>query len=81
MDNPDKKQPLSPEIEEILSRCTEREAKVLRLRLGLEDGKCKTLQETSEILGISPDRIRHMEHKAMHRHSIHRVKKIKDFYT
>lgn len=69
-------------LEEILQKCTEREAQVLRLRFGLEDGKPKTLSEMAELLGVSRERVRQIENKAFRRHSqARRAKKIKDFYN
>ena len=83
--NDNKQSQLSPDflerIREILSRCTEREALVLRIRFGLDDSKVKTLEETAELLGVSRERVRQIENKAIRRHTgAHRAKKIKDFY-
>lgn len=75
--NPD----LLERLQEALSRCTEREALVLRIRFGLDDGKVKTLEETAELLGVSRERVRQIENKAIRRHTgARRAKKIKDFY-
>lgn len=68
-------------LNKLLERCTEREAEVLRLRFGLTDGKTRTLEEVAEIFGISRERVRQIEHKAIHR-PVHltRRKKISDYY-
>ena len=69
-------------LQEILSRCSERELQVLRVRLGLDDGKAKTLEETAEMFGISRERVRQIENKALRRHiRASRTKKISDFYV
>ena len=76
--NPD----LYEKIQQFLSKCTEREALVMRLRCGLDDGKVKTLGEVAELLGISRERVRQIEYKALHRHRPpRRAKKIRDFYS
>lgn len=68
-------------LQEIFSRCTERELQVLRARLGLDDGKAKTLEETAEIFGISRERVRQIECKAIRHHvRARRSKSIRDFY-
>lgn len=68
-------------LNKLLERCTEREAEVLRLRFGLTDGKTRTLEEVAEIFGVSRERVRQIEHKAIHR-PVHltRRKKISDYY-
>jgi RNA polymerase primary sigma factor len=72
---------LSENLQKFLFKCTEREVLVLRLKYGLDDGKVKTLGEVAEILGISRERVRQIEYKALHRHRpLHRAKKIRDFY-
>jgi len=64
-----------------LSVCTEREALVLRTRLGLDDGRIKTVEETAVLMDISCERVRQIERKAVYKHgSYRRVKKIRDFY-
>lgn len=50
---------------ELLSNLKEREAEILKMRYGIEDGKPKTLQEISELMGISKERVRQIENKAM----------------
>ena len=67
-------------LKEVLHTLTLREAKVLRLRYGLEDGIERTLEQVAEIFGLTRERIRQIEAKALRklRHP-HRSKKIKDF--
>jgi RNA polymerase primary sigma factor len=52
-------------MNELLSNLKEREAEVLKMRYGIEDGKPKTLQEISEKMGISKERVRQIEKRAM----------------
>ena len=68
-------------LNKLLESLTEREAEVLRLRFGLTDGKTRSLEEVTEILGVSRERVRQIEHKALHR-PVHptRRKKIADYY-
>lgn len=49
----------------VLSILTERESKVLRLRFGLDDGKQRTLEEVGRSLGVTRERIRQIEAKAI----------------
>ena len=72
---------LSEALTEILGTLTEREADVLRLRFGMYDGKTHTLEEVGQIFGVTRERIRQIENKAIRklRHQS-RAKKIKDFY-
>ena len=60
---------------------TEREADVLRMRFGMYDGRTHTLEEVGQIFGVTRERIRQIENKAIRklRHPS-RAKKIKDFY-
>ena len=69
-------------LSELLEKLTDREAEVLKLRFGLMDGKQRTRKEVAQILDISPERVRQIEHKAIHR-PVHlkRRKKIADYYT
>ena len=56
---------LSHTIDSLLAMLTERQQQVLRLRFGMEDGVCHSLEETGEILGISKERSRQIEKQAM----------------
>ena len=72
---------LAEALEEILQTLTEREAEVLRMRFGMFDGRTHTLEEVGQIFGVTRERIRQIENKAIRklRHPS-RAKKIKDFY-
>lgn len=72
---------LSEALTEILGTLTEREADVLRMRFGMYDGRTYTLEEVGQIFGVTRERIRQIENKAIRklRHPS-RAKKIKDFY-
>ena len=72
---------LSEALTEILGTLTEREADVLRMRFGMYDGRTHTLEEVGQIFGVTRERIRQIESKAIRklRHPS-RAKKIKDFY-
>ena len=71
---------LKEQLEDVLSSLTEREAKVLRLRFGLEDGRPRTLEEVGKEFDVTRERIRQIEAKALRklRHPS-RSKKLKDF--
>ena len=56
---------LHDELEEVLNTLTPREADVLRLRFGLEDGKSHTLEEVGVVFNITRERIRQIEAKAL----------------
>ena len=72
---------LAEALSEILSTLTDREADVLRMRFGMYDGRTHTLEEVGQIFGVTRERIRQIENKAIRklRHPS-RAKKIKDFY-
>lgn len=53
------------EVQEMLSTLTEKEQKILRLRYGLEDGNVHTLEETGQMLGVTRERIRQLESRAL----------------
>ena len=59
---------------------SEREAQVLQLRFGLEDGRSRTLEEVGKDFGVTRERIRQIEAKALRklRHPM-RSKKLRDF--
>ncbi|MDD4036395.1 MAG: RNA polymerase sigma factor RpoD [Bacilli bacterium] len=71
---------LKEELAGVLRTLTEREAKVLILRFGLNDGQPRTLEEVGQIFGVTRERIRQIEAKALRklRHPS-RSKKLKDF--
>ena len=71
---------LKEQLNEVLSTLTDREAKVLKLRFGLEDGKSRTLEEVGQRFDVTRERIRQIEAKALRklRHPS-RSKKVKDF--
>ena len=71
---------LKEEIKDVLLTLTEREEQVLKLRFGLEDGHQRTLEEVGQLFGVTRERIRQIEAKALRklRHPS-RSKKLKDF--
>ena len=71
---------LREQLNEVLNTLTEREAKVLKLRFGLEDGKSRTLEEVGQRFEVTRERIRQIEAKALRklRHPS-RSKKVRDF--
>ncbi|HHW91965.1 MAG TPA: RNA polymerase sigma factor RpoD [Firmicutes bacterium] len=71
---------LKEQLEEVLETLTPREKKVLRLRFGIDDGRARTLEEVGQIFGVTRERIRQIEAKALRklRHPS-RSKKLKDF--
>ncbi len=73
---------LKDEISEVLLTLTEREEQVLKLRFGLEDGTCRTLEEVGNIFGVTRERIRQIEAKALRklRHPS-RSRKLKDYLS
>ena len=72
---------LAEALKEILDTLTEREADVLRMRFGMYDGRTHTLEEVGQSFGVTRERIRQIENKAIRklRHPS-RAKKIRDFY-
>ena len=72
---------LAEALKEILDTLTDREAEVLRMRFGMYDGRTHTLEEVGQSFGVTRERIRQIENKAIRklRHPS-RAKKIKDFY-
>ncbi|MBE6153762.1 MAG: RNA polymerase sigma factor RpoD [Firmicutes bacterium] len=71
---------LKDQISTVLMTLTDREEQVLKLRFGLIDGTCRTLEEVGQIFGVTRERIRQIEAKALRklRHPS-RSKKLKDF--
>ena len=73
---------LKEELSGVLLTLTEREEKVLRLRFGLDDGQCRTLEEVGQVFNVTRERIRQIEAKALRklRHPS-RSRKLRDFLT
>ena len=73
---------LKEQLEEVMGTLTPREAKVLKLRFGLEDGKARTLEEVGKEFQVTRERIRQIEAKALRklRHPS-RSKRLKDYMT
>ncbi len=71
---------LKEQLEEVLDTLTPREEKVLRLRFGLDDGRSRTLEEVGQEFGVTRERIRQIEAKALRklRHPS-RSRKLKDY--
>lgn len=71
---------LKEQIESVLDTLTDREENVLRLRFGLDDGRTRTLEEVGKVFGVTRERIRQIEAKALRklRHPS-RSKQLKDF--
>ncbi|MDA8347033.1 MAG: RNA polymerase sigma factor RpoD [Thermaerobacter sp.] len=71
---------LREQIGEVLSSLTPREKRVLELRFGLDDGRARTLEEVGQVFGVTRERIRQIEAKALRklRHPS-RSKKLKDY--
>ncbi len=73
---------LKEQLEEVMGTLTPREAKVLKLRFGLEDGKARTLEEVGKEFKVTRERIRQIEAKALRklRHPS-RSKRLKDYMS
>ena len=73
---------LKEQLEEVMQTLTPREAKVLKLRFGLEDGKARTLEEVGREFKVTRERIRQIEAKALRklRHPS-RSKRLKDYMS
>ncbi len=71
---------LKEQIQDVLDTLTDRESRVLQLRFGLEDGRSRTLEEVGREFGVTRERIRQIEAKALRklRHPT-RSRKLRDF--
>ena len=74
------RQMLKEQMEDVLETLSERERRVLEMRFGLEDGRGRTLEEVGREFGVTRERIRQIEAKALRklRHPS-RAKKLKDY--
>jgi len=72
---------LKDRLKEISSELTPRELKILAMRFGLDDGVMHTLEETGEEFGVTRERIRQIQAKALEKLRKHReLKKVRDYY-
>ena len=72
---------LKDRLKEISSELTQRELKILGMRFGLEDGVMHTLEETGEEFGVTRERIRQIQAKALEKLRRHtELRKVKDYY-
>ena len=71
---------LKEQLDDVLETLTPREKKVLKLRFGLDDGRSRTLEEVGQVFGVTRERIRQIEAKALRklRHPM-RSKRLKDY--
>ena len=73
---------LRQQLMEILDTLSEREAKVLRLRYGLDDGRPRTLEEVGKEFNVTRERVRQIEAKALRKiRNPNRSNKLRDFLT
>lgn len=67
-------------LDEVMTALSPREARILRLRFGLRDGRPHTLEEVGEKFGLTRERIRQIEHQALARlRHPHRSKQLRDY--
>jgi RNA polymerase primary sigma factor len=72
---------LKDRLKEISSELTPRELKILGMRFGLDDGVMHTLEETGEEFGVTRERIRQIQAKALEKLRKHKeLKKVRDYY-
>jgi RNA polymerase primary sigma factor len=76
------RQLLREQMKDILDSLTVRERRVLRLRFGLDDGQSRTLEEVGQKMGVTRERVRQIEAKALRklRHPL-RSRKLKDYLS
>ena len=73
---------LKEKIEELLNTLTPREARILRLRFGLQNGHCYTLEEVGQKFGLTRERIRQIEGRALRRlRHPRRSRKLRDYLS
>jgi len=71
---------LREKVEEVLNTLSPREARILRLRFGLQNGRCYTLEEVGQKFGLTRERIRQIEGKALRRlRHPRRSRQLRDF--
>jgi RNA polymerase primary sigma factor len=71
---------LRENLNEVLALLSPREQKILRMRFGLEDGKTHTLEEVGKEFGVTRERIRQIEAKALTKLKTHKeAKRLKDY--
>ncbi len=71
---------LRDHLEEIINELTPREQKILEMRFGLKDGVTHTLEEVGQVFGVTRERIRQIEAKALDRiRQHHKIEKLKDY--
>lgn len=73
---------LREKIEAVLSTLTPREARILRLRFGLQNGRCYTLEEVGQKFGLTRERIRQIEGRALRRlRHPRRARQLRDYLS
>ncbi len=73
---------LRQKIEEVLSTLSPREARILRLRFGLQNGRCYTLEEVGQKFGLTRERIRQIEGRALRRlRHPRRARQLRDYLS
>ena len=65
---------LKEQLEEVMKNLTEREAMVLKLRFGLDNGKGRTLEEVGKVFNVTRERIRQIEAKALKKLGVPKLK-------
>ncbi len=71
---------LKDHLDEIIDELTPREQKILEMRFGLKDGVTHTLEEVGKVFGVTRERIRQIEAKALDKiRQHHKVEKLKDY--